>query len=56
MKWSGKLLRRMRQATYRTIRTMTYGVPFRRPYRWRMTMKARTLARPRRKISGHHRI
>lgn len=54
--YRGKLIRMVERYNWRFIRFITYGAPFRRPLRPKMYMRARTLARPRRKISGHHRI
>nr|DAL23494.1 MAG TPA_asm: hypothetical protein [Caudoviricetes sp.] len=42
--------------SWRMIRLLLYGVPYRRPLRPKMYIRASLLARPRRKLSGHHRI
>lgn len=53
----GKLLMRMvERHNWRMIRLLLYGVPYRRPLRPKMYIRASLLARPRRKLSGHHRI
>ncbi|WP_303051925.1 hypothetical protein [uncultured Dialister sp.] len=52
----GKLMRMVERHNWRMIRFLLYGVPYRRPLRPKMYIRASILARPRRKISGHHRI
>lgn len=55
----GKLIKLMlmeERPNWRMIRLLLYGVPYRRPLRPKMYIRASLLARPRRKLSGHHRI
>lgn len=52
----GKLMRMVERHNWRMIRLLLYGVPYRRPLRPKMYIRASLLARPRRKLSGHHRI
>lgn len=51
----GKLMM-VERHNWRMIRSLLYGVPYRRPLRPKMYIRASLLARPRRKLSGHHRI
>lgn len=53
----GMLMRMVEERhNWRMIRLLLYRVPYRRPLRPKMYIRASLLARPRRKISGHHRI